>query len=137
MPFKFKVYVGRTLLAERAFVLTAATETEARKIARRLFSRTPRERRTKYRFVLETQTRSRFDRRTREGIENTVLEKVRADGGFSVFWAIANSGRANAIQRLSDAGKIKRIRRGLYPWCAYRIEQCRKVETDANTNDDQ
>jgi hypothetical protein len=63
----------------------------------------------------------RLDGRTRQGIENTVMEKVKSDGGFSVFWACANSGRANAIQRLSDAGRIKRIRRGRFPWCPYRV----------------
>lgn len=63
----------------------------------------------------------RFDGRTQEGIEDTVLIKVKSDGGFSVFWACANAGRANAIQRLSDAGRIKRIRRGQFPWCPYRV----------------
>jgi hypothetical protein len=61
------------------------------------------------------------DRRTRSGIETTVLEKIRSHGGFSVFWACSNASRANAIQRLSDGGRIKRIRRGLFPWCPYRV----------------
>ncbi len=62
----------------------------------------------------------RVDLRTRVGRESEVLAKIRSDGGFSIFGACENMARANAIHRLNDAGRIKRIKRGLFPWCPYR-----------------
>jgi hypothetical protein len=57
------------------------------------------------------------DLRTRAGREAEVLEKIRTDGGFSVFWGCENLGRANAIARLTNSGKIDQIPGGLFPWC--------------------
>ena len=57
------------------------------------------------------------DLRTRAGREAEVLEKIRTDGGFSVFWGCENLGRANAIARLISAGKIDQVSGGPFPWC--------------------
>ncbi len=57
------------------------------------------------------------DLRTRKGREAEVLEKIRSDGGFSVFWGCENIGRAHAIARLTNAGKIDQLKGGLFPWC--------------------
>jgi hypothetical protein len=57
------------------------------------------------------------DLRTRKGREAEVLEKIRTDGGFSVFWGCENAGRANAIARLTNSGRITQLRGGLFPWC--------------------
>ena len=62
-----------------------------------------------------------IDRRTRAGREAEVLQKIRTDGGFSVFWGCENSGRANAIARLTLSGKITQVRGALFPWCKMRV----------------
>lgn len=57
---------------------------------------------------------------TRDWWEAQVLNKVREDGGFSIFWITANQFRAHAANRLEEAGKITRIEIGQFPWCPYR-----------------
>jgi hypothetical protein len=61
------------------------------------------------------------DRRTRAGREAEVIQKIRTDGGFSVFWGSENSGRGNAIARLTIAGEITQLEGALYPWCKMRV----------------
>ena len=61
--------------------------------------------------------KAKQDLRTQKGREAEVLEKIRKDGGFSVFWGCANQARANAIARLTNAGKIDQLRGGRFPWC--------------------
>jgi hypothetical protein len=58
-----------------------------------------------------------MDLRTRAGREDEVIQKIRTDGGFSVFWGCENLGRAHAIARLTNAGKIDQLRGGVFPWC--------------------
>ena len=57
------------------------------------------------------------DLRTRAGREAEVIAKIRADGGFSVFWGCENQARANAIARLTNSGKIDLVIGALFPWC--------------------
>jgi hypothetical protein len=57
------------------------------------------------------------DLRTRKGREAEVIEKIRTDGGFSVFWGCENIQRAHAIARLTVLGKIDQLPGGLFPWC--------------------
>ena len=57
------------------------------------------------------------DLRTRAGREAEVIEKIRTDGGFSVFWGCENQARANAIARLTNSGRIEQLAGGLFPWC--------------------
>lgn len=53
--------------------------------------------------------------------EREVLKQIGEHGGFSVFWATEFQQRARAIERLQKAGTIKRIARGQFPWCPYRL----------------
>ena len=61
--------------------------------------------------------KGKLDLRTRAGREAEVIAKIRTDGGFSVFWGCENQARANAIARLTTAGKIDQLRGSLFPWC--------------------
>lgn len=60
--------------------------------------------------------------RTRTGREAEVVEKIKTDGGFSIFWATESMKRAHAIARLEAANRIVRTG-GDYPWCAYRLSE--------------
>ena len=53
--------------------------------------------------------------------ESEVLDHIRFHGGFSVFWATEFHSRAEAIEGLTNAGKIERVPGGQYPWCPYRV----------------
>lgn len=66
------------------------------------------------------------DLRTRKGRETEVLAQVRKFGGFTVFWATENLKRAHAIERLTEAGHIRRKRGGSYPWCPYKVLAARR-----------
>jgi hypothetical protein len=65
------------------------------------------------------------DLRTRAGREEEVIAKIRADGGFSVFWGCENQARANAIARLTNSGKIDQLAGGLFPWCKMVVKRRR------------
>lgn len=58
--------------------------------------------------------------RTRSGQEQSVIEQIREDGGFSIFWATETQRRACAIERLQKRGDIRRIG-GNYPFCKYEL----------------
>ena len=58
--------------------------------------------------------------RTRAGQERSVIEQIREDGGFSIFWATETQRRACAIERLQKRGDIRRIG-GNYPFCKYEL----------------
>jgi hypothetical protein len=65
------------------------------------------------------------DLRTRAGREAEVIDKIRTDGGFSVFWGCENQARANAIARLTNSGKIDQLAGGLFPWCKMVVKRRR------------
>ena len=58
--------------------------------------------------------------RTRAGQEISVIEKIRDDGGFTIFWATETQRRACAIERLQKRGEIRRVG-GSYPFCKYEL----------------
>jgi hypothetical protein len=60
------------------------------------------------------------DLRTRAGQEISVIEQIRDDGGFSIFWATETQRRACAIDRLQKRGEIRRVG-GSYPFCKYEL----------------
>ena len=60
------------------------------------------------------------DLRTRSGQEKSVIEQIREDGGFSIFWATETQRRACAIERLQKRGEIRRVG-GSYPFCNYEL----------------
>ena len=55
--------------------------------------------------------------------DQEVLDQVREHGGFSVFWVTEKQCRAKAAERLEKNGIIKRVAKGQYPWCPYRVEK--------------
>lgn len=62
------------------------------------------------------------DVRTR--YERQVLERIKRDGGASIFWITSNRLIASATQRLEERGTIIRKRKSKYdkyPWCVYAI----------------
>lgn len=61
------------------------------------------------------------DLRTREGREEEVLELLRQNGYFTVFWATDNLNRAHAIERLETTKRIVRLDKGAFPNCYYRV----------------
>ena len=68
-----------------------------------------------------------IDGRTRKGYEQSVLNQVRKEGGFSVFWVTACQARAHAAHRLIKRGVIERYKSGYlpdrYPWHSMRISK--------------
>ena len=60
------------------------------------------------------------DLRTKQGQEEIVIDKIREDGGFTVFWAAETQRRACAIERLQKRGEIRRVG-GNYPFCKYEL----------------
>jgi hypothetical protein len=58
--------------------------------------------------------------RTRAGQEQSVIEQIRDEGGFSIFWATETQRRACAIERLQKRGEIRRVG-GSYPFCKYEL----------------
>lgn len=62
--------------------------------------------------------------RTKEGQENIVLREIKANGGFTIFWATDNQRRAKTVDWLIESGKIIRGK-DVYPWCSYKINQRR------------
>lgn len=53
--------------------------------------------------------------------ESDVLQHIEEHGGFSEFWASEHHARAEAIEGLTNSGKIERVLGGQYPWCMYRV----------------
>lgn len=56
-----------------------------------------------------------LDFRTNEGQREFIKNKIRRDGGFSVFWATENQKRAIAITDLFESGEIIN-EGGDFPW---------------------
>jgi hypothetical protein len=58
-------------------------------------------------------------------VETQVLDRVRQEGGFSVFWATQSIEIARAIDRLHwKLGVIERRKgrgKGRFPWCGYQL----------------
>ncbi len=48
-----------------------------------------------------------MDRRTKKGQEMLVIDYIKNNGGFSIFWVTENQKRAHAAERLEKSGKIK------------------------------
>lgn len=62
-----------------------------------------------------------MDLRTREGIEQQIIDQVRESGGFSIFWITDNQKRDCAAMRLEERGDITGTGGGM-PWCGYKLK---------------
>lgn len=66
---------------------------------------------------------------TRKQEEDRVLEYIRENGRFSIFWALDTPQRANAFARLKESGRIVTTP-GQFPWTQATIVE---GESDAVT----
>ncbi len=67
-----------------------------------------------------------MDLRTKAGRREEVLNQVREDGGFSIFWVTENYLRAVVAQQMQESGEIETDNtKHPYPWIAARIPEGR------------
>ena len=59
-----------------------------------------------------------MDLRTREGVEQQIIDQVRDKGGFNYWWITESQNRTCAVMRLQERGDIMRDG-GAMPWCSY------------------
>jgi hypothetical protein len=62
---------------------------------------------------------------TREQWENKVIDQVRENGGFSIFWVTQNQFIANAADRLVASGRMV-VMPKKFPWSDAKIVRKRK-----------
>jgi hypothetical protein len=53
-----------------------------------------------------------MDKRTQEGQEEIIIDYVKRNGGFTIFWVTANKKRAHAAMRLEQSGRLIKTRLG-------------------------
>ena len=73
-------------------------------------------------FNYESLMRGNPNGKTYAGQVKEILNQVKRNNGFSIFWVTENNKRASVATDIVNAGVIEPVA-SEYPWCGWRIKQ--------------